>query len=101
MERDALRRLLESVASGGIDVSEATEQLSLAPVQELGFASIDHHRELRAELPEVVYGPGKTPAQVAAIAREIFDRSARVLVTRTSPAQLDALREAIPVLQPN
>ena len=95
MERNTARALLEDVAAGRLDPADALERFAAAPLADLGFATVDHNRALRSDLPEVVFGPGKTPAQVAAIAREIAGRAGRVLVSRIDPAQLDALRGAL------
>ena len=101
MERNTARALLEDVAAGRLDPADALERFAAAPLADLGFATVDHNRALRSDLPEVVFGPGKTPAQVAAIAREIAGRAGRVLVSRIDPPQLDALRGALPSVEYN
>jgi NCAIR mutase (PurE)-related protein len=97
MDAAAVRRLLEQVRAGELDVAEAEARLrAVPPYAELGdFATIDHHRGLRQGHPEIVFAPGKTPPQVVAIAREILARSGRLLVTRTDTAQAAALTETI------
>jgi NCAIR mutase (PurE)-related protein len=99
VDNDRLRALLDAVASGELDVDTAAARLETAPVADLGFAAVDHHRAIRDNLPEVILGLGKTPAQVAAIAREVVERSRKVLVTRVETAHLAALREAFPAIQ--
>ena len=81
-----LRELLREVAEGRKSPDEAHAALSerTSPVENLGFARIDHDRETRTGFPEVIYGQGKTPAQVAEIAASIHARSGVVLVTRAS-----------------
>jgi NCAIR mutase (PurE)-related protein len=66
------------------------------PFEDLDFAKIDHHRELREGLPEVVLGEGKTPAQVAAIGERLVERSGRLLVTRLDREAYRALQAAVP-----
>jgi NCAIR mutase (PurE)-related protein len=66
------------------------------PYEDIGFAKVDHHRELRDSLPEVVLGQGKTPAQVAAIGASIVERSGRLLVTRLDPDGFRALKVVVP-----
>ncbi|GAI74063.1 unnamed protein product, partial [marine sediment metagenome] len=61
MKVDHIRHLLEEVRSGKIKVEEALERLKVLPYQDLGFAKIDTHRELRRDYPEVIFCPGKTP----------------------------------------
>ena len=96
MDREELLKLLASVHDGSLTPADAASRLESAPFDELGFATIDHHRALRDGLPEVIYAPGKTPAQVAEIARRVYERAGRLLVTRIDAAQLAALRETLP-----
>src|SRR5438876_746415 len=74
MRVEELRRILESVREGGLDVAAAVERLRDLPYEDLGFAQIDHHRALRLGLPEVVLAEGKTPAQVAEIMAGVAGR---------------------------
>ena len=62
----------------------ALDELRHLPYQDLGFAQVDHHRPLRTGFPEVVFGQGKTPRQIATIAETVTSRSGCVLVTRAS-----------------
>jgi NCAIR mutase (PurE)-related protein len=79
---DSIRRLLESVGRGEVGADEAVEKLKHMPFADLGFAKVDHHRELRHGLAEVVYGEGKTPEQIVAIVNELVQRHGGALVTR-------------------
>jgi NCAIR mutase (PurE)-related protein len=65
------------------------------PYEDIGFAKIDHHRELRDALPEVVLGTGKTPDQIAAIGARLVEHSGRLLVTRLDRAAFRALQAAV------
>ncbi len=98
VDRDSLKHLLEAVAAGELAPADAARRLESAPYDDLGFARVDHHRAIRDGLPEVVLGTGKTPEQVAAIARSILDAAGRVLVTRVEEAHVLALRAAIPAV---
>ena len=95
-----LKDLLDRVASGAADPAQALEQLVEAfraqPYEDLGFARVDHHRAIRQGFPEVILGLGKTPEQVAAIAKEIVNRGSTLLVTRTTRAAHDQIREFAP-----
>ncbi len=91
-----LKRLLEGVRTGEVKPEEAERLLRVAPFQDLGFANVDHHRAVRHGHPEIVYAPGKTPAQAAAIAREIHGRAGRVLVTRVTAEHAAAVVPAVP-----
>lgn len=96
MDSNALEALLRSVSAGATPVDDAVAQLQAAPFADLGFARIDHHRGMRDGLPEVVLAMGKTPGQVARIARDIVARDGLLLVTRAAEAHIAALREAVP-----
>lgn len=89
-----LHDLLRGVKAGLVSPEEAAERLRALPFEDLGFANIDHHRALRRGFPEVVYGAGKTPAQIATIAERMTAAGHNVLVTRVSPAVAETLRAA-------
>jgi NCAIR mutase (PurE)-related protein len=95
-----LRDLLDAVAAGTLDPADAgrrvTDALKAQPFHDLGFARIDHHRVIRQGFPEVVLGLGKTPSQIADIAREIAARGFSLLVTRASAPAYDAVRAVLP-----
>ena len=55
---------MERVRAGGIDIEEAIEKLRHMPYEDLGFAHVDHHRQIRRGFPEVIYCPGKTTEQI-------------------------------------
>ena len=99
MNAEALRALLKEVANGERDVEAALADLRTLPFEDIGFATVDHHRALRWGFPEVIYCAGKTPEQVAGIAERIAAHSPRLLGTRASLAHYDAARERIPELQ--
>ncbi len=91
MDRSALESLLADVSSGACSVEDAVRRLRRLPFADLGFARVDHHRQLRQGLPEAVYGPGKSAPQCAAIVLELLEGSVGpVLLTRANPAQVDA-----------
>ena len=82
MDRAAIRKLLEELATGRLDVEAALARLRGLPYEDLGFAKVDHHRALRGGAPEAVFCPGKTPEQVLAIVERLAARHANVLATR-------------------
>ncbi len=96
MTPEDARRLLDAVSQGTTSVAEALERLSASPFETLEFATVDHHRELRQGFPEVIYGAGKSPSQVCAIAERIAARGAGVLVTRAGDDTLDAMASRFP-----
>lgn len=97
MEEATLRSLLEKVSTGEISVEEAVSSLRDLPFADLGFAKIDHHREVRLGVTESVYGPGKSPKQVAAIVSELLSGSdGPVIVTRATDEQYQAVIRRAP-----
>ena len=98
MEQSALRKLLSQVAEGSVTAEDAFLQLKTAPFRDLGFAKPDHHRALRQGIAEVIYGAGKTPAQIAAITEEFLSRGQKtVLITRLSSDAAAILKERLPL----
>jgi pyridinium-3,5-biscarboxylic acid mononucleotide synthase len=72
MDASSLRALIEDVAAGRCPPDDAVRQLRRLPYSDLGFARVDHHRDLRLGIPEAVYGPGKTPEHCAAVVGELL-----------------------------
>ncbi|WP_447975603.1 nickel pincer cofactor biosynthesis protein LarB [Nitrospira sp. Kam-Ns4a] len=91
MELTRLRRLLQDLRAGRADVPQVLERLRSLPYEDLGFASVDHHRALRQGFPEVIFCEGKTSQQVAAIARGLLKRGGPLLATRATPEVAAAL----------
>ena len=96
MDPDSLRTLLESVRQGQTSTDDALERLRLLPYEDLGFATLDHHRALRHGFPEVVFCLNKTPEQSATIVERLAARSDAVLATRATPDTFAAVRERVP-----
>ena len=82
MTQQQIERLFEAVQKGKLTPSEAAERLKHLPFEDLGFAKIDHHRQLRQGMPETVYASGKTPQQVERIVRQMLKSTKNVLITR-------------------
>ena len=84
MDEPTLRRILEDVAGGATSPAAALEAVRTLPFADLGFARVDHHRELRQGFPEAVYAPGKSPEQCVAIVTELLEgpTGGPVLLTR-------------------
>ena len=82
MNSQELSRLLQSLADGQISVEDGVERLKHLPFEDLGIAQIDHHRELRQGVPEVILGESKTLEQLQIILSAMAEKSRNVLVTR-------------------
>jgi len=96
MTPQALRDLLENVKNESTSVDVALEELGRLPYESLGFATIDHHRALRQGFPEVIFGGGKTPEQVAIIAERLHERGNTVIATRVTIETYARVVEAVP-----
>jgi NCAIR mutase (PurE)-related protein len=96
MTADAIRKLFQQVRAGKLSPDDAVAQLRHLPFEDLGFAKVDHHRALRAGMPEVVLGQGKSPAQVAAIFGRLAQHGSNVLATRSNAEQFNAVRKLVP-----
>jgi len=93
--RSNLQRLVSDLASGRLGPREALAALGELPAEDIGIARLDHQRPLRQGLPEVVFGEGKQPDQIAAIVTRLRDRAQPVLVTRFSPEAFAACRDEL------
>jgi NCAIR mutase (PurE)-related protein len=92
---DWLARTLHKVKSGEISISEAVQELSVLPYEDMAFAKVDHHRGVRTGFPEVIFGRGKTVEQIVAIAQRLVARSEKVLVTRVDESAFQAVKGKI------
>jgi len=97
---ESLRALFEAVRDGRLDPAgaerRALEIVAGSPFEDLGFAKVDHHRVARTGFPEVVFGQGKTAADVARIAETIVGRGHSLLVTRTDEQAYHAVARVVP-----
>lgn len=97
-----MEQLLKQVQAGELDVAEAAERLkrlqqdSVHASGDLGFAQLDIERAKRTGFPEVIFGEGKTAAQIAAIFARLMEHNDRVLATRVDAAKAEAVLAAIP-----
>jgi NCAIR mutase (PurE)-related protein len=97
MRPSEVRDLLTAVRDGTTSADEALRALQHLPFEDLGFARLDTHRELRQGLPEAIYAEGKSPEQVVAIAAKLLEATtAPVLATRTSEEVASALATEFP-----
>jgi NCAIR mutase (PurE)-related protein len=100
MNRPELRALLDDIGAGRVSPDAAHQRilqfLRQSPFEDLGFARVDHHRSLRQGFPEVVFGPGKTPEQIAAISDRIVAAGHNLLVTRTTDEAFQAVTARVP-----
>ncbi len=97
MDKKYLEEILKAVQSGEQSIGDAMEKLRRLPYEALDeYARIDHHRNIRRGLPEVIYGEGKTAEQLAAIFNRMAEHSLQVLATRVSKEQYDLAAQHLP-----
>jgi pyridinium-3,5-biscarboxylic acid mononucleotide synthase len=95
MNAESIRKLFEQVRGGRLSPDEAVDRLRHLPFEDLGFAKVDHHRALRVGMPEVIFGQGKTPAQMAQIFSRLARHGGNILATRASKEQFAAVKKKV------
>lgn len=96
MNLENLKTMLVSLQQGGLSVDEALSQLRQLPYEDIGCAQIDHHRDLRQGMPEMIYGEGKTADQISAITSAISAKGGNVLVTRLDKDKAEQILQTFP-----
>ena len=97
MRKEELVEILEKVQRGEIPLNEAVSRIAVEPVTDLGFAVLDHHRELRTGLPEVVYCEGKHRDMIRPIVESLLEKNdGNILLTRASEEVYEEVRAACP-----
>lgn len=95
LNAESIRKLFEQVRRGSLTPDDAVDRLRHLPFEDLGFAKVDHHRALRAGMPEVILGEGKSPTQVAGIFARLAKHGGNVLTTRANEKQFAAVRKKV------
>ena len=96
MTRNDIENLLNEIKNGKKSVEEGLEILKNFPYTDLGFARIDHHREIRTGYPEIVYCAGKSAEQVVEIFRVMSDRQNNVIGTRADKKVFESVKKRLP-----
>jgi NCAIR mutase (PurE)-related protein len=92
MDHKLIGNILDAVKAGRLSVEDAVKKLRHLPYEDMRFAKVDHHRHLRQGVPEVIFASGKTDKQVTEIARAMYRKSKRFLVTRASEKVYKSLK---------
>lgn len=95
MNLESIRKLFQEVRAGKRSPDEAVERLRHLPFEDLGFAKVDHHRAIRAGMPEVIFGQGKTPTQLTQIFSRLAKQDGNVLATRADQKQFAAVKRKV------
>jgi hypothetical protein len=93
MDQEKLKELLSNFKAGNLSLDQVVQQMRHLPFESLGYATIDHHRALRQGFPEVIFGQGKSPDQVAGIAAHLLQRSSNLLITRSDRQAFELVKE--------
>ena len=96
MDENGLRDLLQGIRTGERSIDEAVREIKKIPYKELGYAKVDHFRELRTGRPEVVFCQGKTTEQIAGIMAELMNADANILATRAVRENYEGVARVIP-----
>lgn len=92
---ESIRKLFDQVRRGKVTPDDAVDRLRHLPFEDLGFAKVDHHRALRAGMPEVILGERKTPAHMAGIFARLARHGGNVLATRADKKQFAAVKRKV------
>jgi len=95
VNKDQLNKLLQSVKDGSLDVPDAINKLKSMPYEDLGFAKLDHHRELRKGFPEVIFCEGKTTGQVVSIFQKLSEGGRTIIGTRADEEKYEAVKSKL------
>ena len=96
IDTTALKNLLNNVKTGKIDIDGALRKLKELPFEDIGFATIDHHRSLRRGFPEVIYGPGKKAEEIVKISEKMIGKGENVLITRLTYKKARIVKQHFP-----
>ncbi|MDU4934865.1 MAG: nickel pincer cofactor biosynthesis protein LarB [Peptostreptococcaceae bacterium] len=91
-----LRELLDGVKNNRIDIDIAMEKLKNLPYEDLGYANIDHHREVRTGYPEVIYCEGKSDDQILGIVDKMTQKNSNILGTRCRKETYEKIKQIYP-----
>ncbi|HEX3008318.1 MAG TPA: nickel pincer cofactor biosynthesis protein LarB [Bacteroidales bacterium] len=96
MTPEKIRSILNEIKEGNLSVDEAMLSMRELPFEDLEFAKVDHHRELRTGAPEVIFCQGKTTEQIISITRAMLQKGNNILATRANDEALNALIKEFP-----
>lgn len=98
MDKNETLRALRAVKDGTLSPEDMLAKMQSQPFEDIGYAKIDHHRSIRQGVPEVIYGAGKTPEQIAGIATRMANAGTQdILITRLSPVAASLVEKSCPI----
>jgi len=99
INEQSLRRWVRQIRNGRRTPRALIDELRRLPFDDIGIARVDTHRHLRRGLPEVIFGDGKTPAQLVRIVRRLLAAGELILITRLDPHIFQEIHQALPTLR--
>jgi len=98
MNKQETLTVLKKIQEGAVTPEEALSSFCTEPFEDLGYAKLDHHRELRKGVGEVIYGESKTPQQIIGIITAMLDKGQKlILITRLSAEAAEAVKKSFPL----
>ncbi len=92
MNTEDIKSILDALSKGNVSADAAAEQIKNLSFEDVGFAKVDHGRAERQGFPEVIFGLGKTPEQIAGIFEKLIERAPNLLITRTTAEVYSEIR---------
>lgn len=99
MTESQIYELLNSVKEGSLELGKAVEQLKQLPFEDLGYANVDHHREIRTGYPEVIFCPGKTNEQIRGIVERLLAKGTNIMASRAEKSVYEAIKDMHPHME--
>jgi NCAIR mutase (PurE)-related protein len=98
MNKNETLDVLKKIQEGTITPEEALSRFCTEPFEDLGYAKLDHHRELRKGVSEIIYGEGKSPEQITGIIAAMLEKGQRlIMITRLSAEAAETVNKKIPL----
>jgi NCAIR mutase (PurE)-related protein len=98
MKTEDISKILEQVKKGTLSTGAALQKLKTLPLEDIGFATLDHHRSLRKGFPEVIWGEGKTSTQIVTIIKKMLSKKHPILVTRVDSTKAARIKKVLPAI---
>lgn len=99
MTESQIYELLNSVKEGSLELGKAVDQLKQLPFEDLGYANVDHHREIRTGYPEVIFCPGKTNEQIRGIVERLLAKGTNIMASRAEKSVYEAIKDMHPHME--
>ncbi len=99
MTESQIYELLNSVKEGSLELWKAVDQLKQLPFEDLGYANVDHHREIRTGYPEVIFCPGKTNEQIRGIVERLLAKGTNIMASRAEKSVYEAIKDMHPHME--